>query len=277
MIKGFFSKVFGRKGSGMANDTKTLVTDDSGSAWVAEGPNGETVDEHVDSGASSESLPAPKQPAQVAEPDFSPMVDEMRIPVLNLDGTTSYVTYFDVIDDDKLAYVAADGKTYHTRAGCYRNWSPSYRSTFSGWKVIRVADAEAQGMHMCSYCQDMEYLSMNPDATTLGYFEPESLDPAVVFGRRGKPGMVFTATIRNRDIRDEDFSKDDEIRVAGGNAPGEGSLYKDGLLLCNAPAKLRTFEIVHDDAPLEMHVLEAHTTPKGFVSLRIAVYERQSE
>ncbi|RRF89704.1 MAG: hypothetical protein DUD31_11335, partial [Coriobacteriaceae bacterium] len=75
MIKGFFSKVFGRKGSGMANDTKTLVTDDSGSAWVAEGPNGETVDEHVDSGASSESLPAPKQPAQVAEPDFSPMVD----------------------------------------------------------------------------------------------------------------------------------------------------------------------------------------------------------
>ena len=195
----------------------------------------------------------------------------------NLDGTTSYVTYFDVIDDDKLAYVTADGKTYHTRAGCYRNWSPSYRSTFSGWKVIRVADAEAQGMHMCSYCQDMEYLSMNPDATTVGYFEPESLDPAVVFGRRGKPGMVFTATIRNRDIKAEDFSKDDEIRVAGGNAPGEGSLYKDGLLLCNAPAKLRTFEIVHDDAPLEMHVLEAHTTPKGFVSLRIAVYERQSE
>lgn len=277
MVKGILGKIFGRKSANTTNGTKTPVSDTSESTPADRKANGEIVDQNVGPDISAEPSCAPKPSVRMTKPDFSPMVDEMRIPVLNLDGTTSYATYCDAIEDDGLAYVAADGKTYHTRAGCYRNWSPNYRSTFSGWKVIRIADAEAQGMHMCSYCQDMEYLSMHPDATTLGYFEPESLDPAVVFGRRGKPELVFTATIRNRDIKAEDFSKGDEIRVAGGNAPGKGSLYKDDLLLCNAPTKLRTFEIVHDSAPLEMRVLEAHTTPKGFVSLRIAVYERQIE
>lgn len=80
----------------------------------------------------------------IPEPDFRLMVDEMRIPVRNLDGTVPHVTYLDQIEDDELAYAEPGGKAYHTRAGCYRNWSPAYRSCFTGWDIVRVDDAEAR-------------------------------------------------------------------------------------------------------------------------------------
>ncbi len=219
----------------------------------------------------------PKLSVDMPEPDYRLMVDEMRIPVRNLDGTVTHVTYLDQIEDDELAYAEPGGKAYHTRAGCYRNWSPAYRSCFTGWDIVRVDDAEAKGMHKCSFCQDAEYLAMNPNAMTLGYGDADRLDPEVVFGRRGKPELVFTATVRNPDVKVDDFSKGDEISEADVEASGAGKLYRGDTFLCNSPKSLRIQRIVSGDTPLEMRVLHVSSTPKGFVSLRIAVYEKRDE
>lgn len=219
----------------------------------------------------------PKLSVDMPEPDYRLMVDEMRIPVRNLDGTETYVTYLDQIEDDELAYAEPGGKAYHTRAGCYRNWSPEFRSCFTGWDIVRVDDAEARGMHKCSFCQDAEYLEMNPDAVILGYGYADRLDPEVVFGRRGKPELVFSATVRNPDVKAEDFAKGDEIREAEIEASGAGKLYRGDTFLCNSPKPLRIQRMVSGDTPLEMRVLRVSSTPKGFVSLRIAVYEKRDE
>lgn len=220
---------------------------------------------------------APKPSVDIPQPDFRLMVDEMRIPVRNLDRTVTHVTYLDQIEDDELAYAEPGGKAYHTRAGCYRNWSPAYRSCFTGWDIVRVDDAEARGMHKCSFCQDAEYLAMNPNAIILGYGNADRLDPEVVFGRRGKPELVFTATVRNPDVKVDDFSKGDEISEADVEASGAGMLYRGDTFLCNSPKPLRIQRVVSGDTPLEMRVLQVSSTPKGFVSLRIAVYEKRNE
>lgn len=290
MAKGLFDRLFKHKGRNAGGKAAAKDAKPShGDLQPADGVKPEepkATDGFASEGGSAPVIPtdpvtgavlAPKLSVDIPEPDFRLRVDEMRIPVRNLDGTVTHVTYLDQIEDDDLAYAEPGGKAYHTRAGCYRNWSPAYRSCFTGWDIVRVDDAEARGMHKCSFCQDAEYLAMNPNAMILGYGDADRLDPEVVFGRRGKPELVFTATVRNPDVKVDDFSKGDEISEADVEASGEGKLYRGDTFLCNSPKPLRIQRIVSGDTPLEMRVLQVSSTPKGFVRLRIAVYEKQNE
>lgn len=221
---------------------------------------------------STTSQNAPSE-ANIRDPNLTPMVDEMKIPVRKPDGSTSFVTYMDSVDNDEYALVVPDGNAYHSRAGCYRNWGPYLGSTFSGWELIRVSDAVANGFHKCELCEAAEYMAWHPEDYVRGYGDADRLDPHVVFGKRGMPVFTFSAPVRNSDLSITDFTKDDEIRDQV-NQYGEGKLYKGNTFLCNTFGKFKSYRLGHPNAPIEMHVIGVSTTPKGAVSLRIAVYEK---
>lgn len=157
MAGGLFDRLFKHKGRNAGRKAAAKDSEPShGDLQPADGVKPEepkATDGLVSEGGSAPVIPTdpvtgavlpPKPSVNIPEPDFRLMVDEMRIPVRNLDGTVTHVTYLDQIEDDELAYAEPGGKAYHTRAGCYRNWSPAYRSCFTGWDIVRVDDAEAR-------------------------------------------------------------------------------------------------------------------------------------
>ena len=145
------------------------------------------------------------------EPDYRLMVDGDRNFIRNLDGTETYVTYLDQIEDDEFAYAEPGGKAYHTRAGCYRTGrrnksaSPagiSYASTTRRRRGMLVASARTPST-------SVESRRGNP----LGYGLRGPAGPRGDLRKKGKPEARVQRTDRPQPgSKVENFAKATRFR-----------------------------------------------------------------
>lgn len=57
---------------------------------------------------------------------------------------------------DTACLITENGRTYHNKVGCFKNWSAEYRDTFTKWQIITLEDAEKRGLRRCRFCYAYE-------------------------------------------------------------------------------------------------------------------------
>ena len=77
-------------------------------------------------------------------------------PVEMADGTIEKIRNYCKLTDGEDCLVVDGGRTYHTHVGCFMNWKPEQRETFTGWKMITVEEATSRGMRKCSFCEEAD-------------------------------------------------------------------------------------------------------------------------
>lgn len=99
-----------------------------------------------------------KEPGDMTEDELR---EEMfsslgRVPVEYPDGSIEYVYSYYKIDDNEHCLIVRNGKTYHTRVGCFKNWKPEQQKKFNGWIYTTVETARSMGMRKCSFCDEAD-------------------------------------------------------------------------------------------------------------------------
>ena len=78
--------------------------------------------------------------------------DFNKVDIVFPDGHIERRSIYLTIDEDEGCLITDGGRTYHTDAGCFCNWSEEYQSKFTGWQLISINEARQRGMRKCKFC-----------------------------------------------------------------------------------------------------------------------------
>lgn len=105
------------------------------------------------------------EPVQLPEPvvEVEPVVkvDTDKVKITELNGNVIEVSTGLMLDDDTLILTTPNSKKYHTHVGCFKNWRPEMRATFTGWTIMKKEDAIKNGMTYCKFCDENDDLTLD--------------------------------------------------------------------------------------------------------------------